>query len=344
VSLNAGNYTLSFKAARRNCCVSPYVQPILVSVDGTQIGSLVSPASTSFSSFSIPFSVSTTGAHTITFIGTDASDKTTFIDNVTLTATSITATTTALASSANPSVLGASVTFTATVTGSAPTGSVGFTADGTTLSGCATVALPTGNADSKTTMCSTSSLTATTHSIVATYSGDANNLGSFNTPALAQMVNSAPPSVLANASFEIPALSGSYQYNPSAAGIGWSFSTASGIQGNGSAWRATAAPDGSQTAFIQHLGTISQTLSLNAGNYTLSFKAARRACCVSPYVQPIIVSVDGTQIGSLVSPASTSFSSFSIPFSVSTTGAHTITFTGTDASDKTTFIDAVTVQ
>ena len=41
------------------------------------------------------------------------------------------ATTTTLTSSANPSLLGANVTFTATVTGSAPTGSVGFTADGT---------------------------------------------------------------------------------------------------------------------------------------------------------------------------------------------------------------------
>jgi hypothetical protein len=45
-----------------------------------------------------------------------------------------------------------------------------------------------------------------------------------------------------------------------------------------------------------------------------------------------------------VSPASTSFSGFSIPFSVATTGTHTITFTGTDPSDKTTFIDEVTLQ
>jgi hypothetical protein len=61
-------------------------------------------------------------------------------------------------------------------------------------------------------------------------------------------------------------------------------------------------------------------------------------------VQPIKVTVDGTQIGSLISPASTSFTAFSIPFSVATTGAHTLTFTGTDANDKTTFIDNVTVQ
>jgi hypothetical protein len=154
----------------------------------------------------------------------------------------------------------------------------------------------------------------------------------------------APPPSLVNPSFEIPALSGGYQYNPSAAGIGWTFSANSGIQGNGSAWGAAAAPNGTQTAFIQGTSTITQTLSLNAGSYTLSFQAARRSCCVAPYVQPIKVTIDGTQIGSLVSPASTSFTVFSIPFSVATTGAHTLTFTGTDPNDKTTFIDSVTVQ
>jgi hypothetical protein len=56
-------------------------------------------------------------------------------------------------------------------------------------------------------------------------------------------------------------------------------------------------------------------------------------------VQPVKVSVDGIQIGSLISPASASFAPVSIPFSVGTTGAHTFTFTGTDRHDKTTFVD-----
>ncbi len=146
-----------------------------------------------------------------------------------------------------------------------------------------------------------------------------------------------------NPSFEIPALSGGYQYNPSTSGIGWAFASSSGIQGNGSAWGAAAAPDGSQTAFVQATGSISQTLNLNAGGYTLSFQAARRGCCVAPYVQPIQVSVDGVPVGGVVSPASTSFGGVSIPISIATTGAHTITFTGTDPSDKATFIDVVTL-
>ena len=53
-----------------------------------------------------------------------------------------------------------------------------------------------------------------------------------------------------NCSFETPALIG-YQYNPTAAGIGWTFSSSSGIQRNGSTWGAAKAPDGVQTAFVQ---------------------------------------------------------------------------------------------
>jgi hypothetical protein len=50
-------------------------------------------------------------------------------------------------SSANPSLVGAYVTFTATVRDGAPTGSVGFTAEGTPLSGCGAAALPSGSAN-----------------------------------------------------------------------------------------------------------------------------------------------------------------------------------------------------
>jgi hypothetical protein len=83
--------------------------------------------------------------------------------------------------------VGANVTFTATVTGSAPTGTVVFKADGTTLSGCSAVALPTSTANSKIARCSTASLSAATHSILATYGGDAGNNGSTSA-ALSQVV------------------------------------------------------------------------------------------------------------------------------------------------------------
>ena len=118
------------------------------------------------------------------------------------------------------------------------------------------------------------------------------------------------------------------------------FSGNSGIQANGSAWGAAPAPAGKQTAFIQTTGTVRQTLNLNAGSHTLSFQAAQG----SPHAQPIKVTMDGIRIGSLVSPTSTSFTAFTIPFSVATSGARTLAFTGTDPANKTTFIDAVTLS
>ena len=149
---------------------------------------------------------------------------------------------------------------------------------------------------------------------------------------------------LVNAGFEVPALGSGYQYGPSGTGVGWTFGSGSGIQGNNSAWGAAPAPGGTQTAFIQGTGSIAQTVTLSAGSYTLSFQAAQRTCCVAPNVQPLMVTIDGTQVSGLVSPASASFSLVSIGFSVTSTGPHTITFTGTDPSDKTTFIDEVALS
>ena len=104
-----------------------------------------------------------------------------------ISATGPTATTTTLATSGSPSVVGANVTFTATVTGTNPTGSVDFTDGGASISGCVSVAL-SGSGNSLTARCSTSSLSAGTHSIVAAYKGDVANLPSSST-ALSQVMN-----------------------------------------------------------------------------------------------------------------------------------------------------------
>jgi hypothetical protein len=111
------------------------------------------------------------------------------------------ATTTTVASSLNPSTSGQAVIFTATVAlGSdlfvhgrsgrsprvlpqTPTGTVAFTANGTTITGCAAVAL----SSSSTAQCTTSVLAVGTDAIVATYSGDSNYSGSSGD--LSQVVN-----------------------------------------------------------------------------------------------------------------------------------------------------------
>jgi len=100
--------------------------------------------------------------------------------------TSLTPTTTALASSPNPSNFGQSVTFTATVTvqpgfyKGTPTGTVSFY-DGTTLLGAGTL-------NSGVATYTTSALNAGSHSMTAVYGGDSNFVGSTS-PVLKQVVN-----------------------------------------------------------------------------------------------------------------------------------------------------------
>jgi hypothetical protein len=95
-------------------------------------------------------------------------------------------TTTALASSANPSAFGQSVTFTATVTkqfgNGTPTGTITFTYGSTTL--CNTVTLVGGVAT-----CAYSALPVGSDIVTATYSGDANFAPSSST--VSQTVNQA---------------------------------------------------------------------------------------------------------------------------------------------------------
>ena len=97
--------------------------------------------------------------------------------------------TTSLASSANPSVFGQSVTFTATVSAVAPaagtpTGSVIFQDGGTPVA--------TNNLSSGQATYTSSSLSVGSHSITAVYAGDNNFTGSDNTASpLSQTVNAA---------------------------------------------------------------------------------------------------------------------------------------------------------
>ena len=100
-----------------------------------------------------------------------------------------TATTTTVASNANPSASGTVVTFTATVTGAAPTGSVAFLANGNPIAGCDAVALA-GSGNTRSAACATGALPAGTHAIVASYAGNTLNAPSASA-ALSQQV--VPP-------------------------------------------------------------------------------------------------------------------------------------------------------
>lgn len=114
-------------------------------------------------------------------------------------------TTTTLASSLNPAALGASVTLTASVTGNAPSGTVNFVDGAASISGCSARSLA-GTGNTRTATCTTSSLAAGTHNIVAAYSGNATNAASSST-TLAQVVN-APATTTTIASSVNPSVVG----------------------------------------------------------------------------------------------------------------------------------------
>lgn len=144
-------------------------------------GSLNGSGVATFSTASLPV-----GSNSITASYTD-------VNNVTGTSQPLTQTveqqtTTALISSINPSIHGNPVTFTATVvaTGSvAPTGTVTFL-DGATPIGTGT--LTAGGTATAVATFQTSSLAAGTHTITASYAGDADNFSSTSA-ALTQTVN-----------------------------------------------------------------------------------------------------------------------------------------------------------
>jgi Bacterial Ig-like domain (group 3)/PKD domain len=110
----------------------------------------------------------------------------------------LSATTTIVVSSSNPSTAGTSVTFTASVTGNSPTGTVQFL-DGSNSLG--TVGLTGGAA-----AVSLSILSVGTHSITVVYSGDSSNSTSTSS-ILSEVISpaAAPPVVTPPANIAIPA-------------------------------------------------------------------------------------------------------------------------------------------
>ncbi len=101
-----------------------------------------------------------------------------------------------------------------------------------------------------------------------------------------------------NGSFETsdpPINNGQFQYNPS--GATWTFSPSSGISANGSGFTGgnPNAPDGTHVGILQQGGSISQTLTLDAGTYIFSFQAAQRGNGNATFQQ---LRVNLTSIGS----------------------------------------------
>jgi hypothetical protein len=145
---------------------------------------------------------------------------------------------------------------------------------------------------------------------------------------------------------------GTYQHNPS--GGSWTFSAQSGANGSGISANGSGftignfgAPQGFQVAFIQGMGSISQTLlGLIAGAiYQVTFAAAQRNNIYGAQVgQTWQLKVDGATIASYSPPqTATNYVTYSASFSPASSGSHTLSFVGSNANggDNTVFIDNV---
>jgi hypothetical protein len=105
-------------------------------------------------------------------------------------------TTTSVASSANPSVVGQTVTYTASVTGSSgtPAGTVAFFDGGNPIT-CTGGNQTLNGSGQATCQVTYSSVSGSPHSITATYGGQANVFYGSMSSALSQVVNKASPSI-----------------------------------------------------------------------------------------------------------------------------------------------------
>lgn len=122
----------------------------------------------------------TPGPHAMTMFVNGVPSLAEIVDVINLAPTSTT-----LASTPNPSMLGQNATLTAQVSGNVPGGTVAFSENAVALTGCDAVPLVSGQAQ-----CATSALALGSHAFVATYSGDINNRSSASS-ILAHVVTPA---------------------------------------------------------------------------------------------------------------------------------------------------------
>jgi subtilase family serine protease len=171
--------------------------------------------------------------------------------------------------------------------------------------------------------------------------------GGDNTVFLDQIAIQPPVPILSDSSFEQVQLAPStYRYNPT--GSPWTFSgqspSGSGITANSSAFTNNNpnAPVGSQVAFLQEKGSISQSFAVtSAGSYYLSFDAAQRGSGNNGG-ENFEVLLDGVVVATF-NPTGASYATYTASITIPTSGTHTIEFLGLDSAggDNTTFLDNV---
>jgi YD repeat-containing protein len=193
----------------------------------------------------------------------------------------------------------------------------------------------------------TATFTATTSGTAAINVVVGGNQSLLVVPTIMVTGGAAPASAtsLIDPGFEAPSQGGAaFQYHPS--GSAWTFARGAGVSGNGSGFTAgnLTAPEGAQVAFLQGYGSVSQSVTLAAGSYYVTFDAAQRGNA-GQAGQAIAVQVDGNQVA-VVNPNGTSYALCSTGNFTVGLGTHTITLAGLNphGGDNTALIDNVTIQ
>ncbi len=159
---------------------------------------------------------------------------------------------------------------------------------------------------------------------------------------------------LSNGNFTAPAVPArAYEIEPS--GTGWQFTGDSGLSANNSGFTAgnANAPSGTQVAFVKNNGSISQSVTFDAGSYNISFLATQRLNYQTQN-QQIEVLVNGMQVALITPPTSTTSatstssnttytpyqtSNFTLP-----AGTYNVEFLGKSNGDSTAFITGATIN
>ena len=192
----------------------------------------------------------------------------------------------------------------------------------------------------------TSPFTIGTGSHTITFQGTDQSAGNYTVLLDQVALNPAPP---LDGSFEAPlqfTQNRGYTYNPTSSA--WTFSGSAGIAANGSAFTSgnPNAPEGDQVAFLQGVGSISQSFTtLPGGTYDVSFYAAQRATSQASF-QTFEVLLDGKLIGTFDNEMSTKYTPLTTSSFTVAAGLHTLLFQGTDQSggDNTVLLDQVVIN
>ena len=184
--------------------------------------------------------------------------------------------TTALGAAPSTSVFGQNVTFTASTTSNnaSRSGTVAFTDSGAALPGCAAVALTSGQA-----ICQSATLAGGVHAITATYSGDANTIGSANASPVTVTVSKAnqsttfgtAPTLVVGGSGTVSAtatsaLSVSFSATSTTCTVNASSGVVSAVAAGNCSIAADQPGNGNYNAATQ----VTQTIAVAKGNQTLS--------------------------------------------------------------------------